>query len=62
MLRSFFLWLFYGTSTVRAMKGDSLPTMLRKVRQTKLDGQPDQVPVVKYRHADSARMRAKECV
>jgi hypothetical protein len=62
MWRSFFLWVCYGSSPVRSLEGDSLPTMIRKVRQQKLDGQPDQVPVVKFAHADSARLRAKECV
>lgn len=61
-LRLFWLRLVYGKNPCQSMKGDSLPTMIRKVRQAKLDGQPDQVPTSRYPLPDDARLRAKECV
>ena len=62
MLRALWMRLVYGANPCKPMIGDSLPTMIRKVRQAKLDGQPDQVPTSRYPKPDDARLRAKECV
>lgn len=42
--------------------GQSLPSLIRQVRQSQLDGVKDQTPVYRYPKADRSRLRAKECV
>lgn len=62
MFRALWMRLVYGKNPCRPMKGDSLPTMIRKVRQAKLDGRPDQILNVRYDKKDDAKLRAPEYV
>jgi len=42
--------------------GQSLPSLIKQVRQTPLPDVPDQAPVYRWPKADKARLRAKEYV
>lgn len=56
-----FFSLGYGPERYKDMEGLSLPSVWKRIRQTRLE-QPDQRPVVKFALPDKPRLRAKECV